>query len=103
MVVVVVVEVVVVVVVRYLDEALNKVSFDDSDQQVKLDQLLSYGLASELQCLRSRYFTSLALCDTVCQCIALQLCILLSLVLMSFLQHSTSYCSPRVFCEHLIR
>jgi len=68
-VVVVVVEVVVVVVVRYLDEALNKVSFDDSDEQVKLDQLLSYGLASELQCLRSRYFTSLALCDTVCQCI----------------------------------
>ena len=55
--VVVVVVVVVVVMVRYLDEALNKVSFDDSDQQVKLDQLLSYGLASELQCLRSRYFT----------------------------------------------
>ena len=42
-------------VVRYLDEVLNSVSFDDSnpDQQRKLDKLLSYGLASELQCLRS--------------------------------------------------
>jgi len=39
---------------RYLDEALNNVSFGDTDpaQQIKLDRLLSYGLASELQCLR---------------------------------------------------
>ena len=42
---------------RYLDEALNNVSFDDAnpEQQIKLDRLLSYSLASELQCLRSAY------------------------------------------------
>jgi len=44
-----------VVVARYLDEALNSVSFDDDkpSHQMKLDKLLSYSLASELQCLRS--------------------------------------------------
>ena len=44
-----------VVVARYLDEALNNVSFDDDkpSHQMKLDKLLSYSLASELQCLRS--------------------------------------------------
>jgi len=38
-----------------LDEVLNNVSFVGADltQQVKLQKLLSYGLASELQCLRS--------------------------------------------------
>jgi len=45
----------IVVLCRYLDEALNNVSFNDTNpgQQVKLEQLLSYGLPSELQCLRS--------------------------------------------------
>jgi len=51
---------VVVVVVRYLDDVLNNVSFDESrrDERMKLDKLLSYGLASELQCLRSQLYSS---------------------------------------------
>jgi len=40
---------------RYLNEVLTNVSFadDNSGKQLKFDKLLSYGLASELQCLRS--------------------------------------------------
>jgi len=60
---------------RYLDEALNNVSFDDTraDQQMKLDKLLSYGLASELQCLRC-CLVSLSL--IYCRRSTLKLCII---------------------------
>lgn len=39
---------------RYLNEALNNVSFSDLDREncKKLKTLLSYGLASELTCLK---------------------------------------------------
>lgn len=43
------------VMTRYLDEALNNMSFDnpDADKAAKLQKIMSYGLASELTCLRN--------------------------------------------------
>jgi len=40
---------------RYLNEVLHNVSFGDDNpvQQAKLEKVLSFGLTSELQCLRS--------------------------------------------------